>query len=195
MARATMAEIITEVRRLANAGTADSTVGTVTYWSDDQLQAVIDAHVRDVKRMPIFSTPAYIDGAYVYTEYHIPLSTSDWRIEREGSGGGFALRDSDGATAPSYTVNFSAHRITFDADTGADTFYLDCRAYDIWLAIAEIYEAKAGMVAGGVDWSSDNHNIKSSQEYQHYMAMADKYRKMSGALVRMSVRRRTDERY
>jgi hypothetical protein len=190
-----MAEIIQEVRRLANAGTADSVVGTVTYWTDNQIQDVIDRHVREFRRMALSPLTTYIDGATTYTDYQIPIKKDDYRIEREGAGGGFALLTSSGETAPSYTVSWSRGMVNFTANTGGDAFYLDCRAYNIWSAVADIFEAKAGMVSGRVDWSSDNHDIKASQEYQHYMDMAKKYRLMAGNVVGMSRKVRTDERY
>lgn len=195
MARATMAEIIAEVRRLSNVGTADSTVGGVTYWTDDQIQDVIDKHVREFRRTTLSPLSSYIDGQTIYKDYPIPIKNTDYRIEREGSGGGFAIRTGTGTTAPEYTVSWSRGIVSFTADTGGDAFYLDCRAYNIWSAIADIFEAKAAMVSGGVDWSTDNHDIKASQEYAHYMAMAERYRKMAGDNVAVVRRVRTDERY
>lgn len=194
MPRITMAEIIIEVRRLANAGTADFVIGAVTYFSDDHIQDILDRGVRDFRRMALSPLLNYANSASTYTDYIIPLDKFDWRIEREGAGGGFSLRNSNGGVAPSYTINWAASRIVFDVDTGGDTFYMDCRAYDFYMAVAEIYDAKAAAAAALVDWSSDNHDIKASQTHAHYLAEAQRYRLMSGKLVRMSTRVRTDER-
>lgn len=195
MARTTMAEIIAEVRRLTNAGTADVVVASVTYWTDDQLQDVIDRHVIEYRREGLTPLSNYINGATTYTDYPLHIQKGDVRIEREGSGGGFAIRTSAGATAPTYTVSWARGMVVFASDTGGDTFYLDCRAFDIYGAVADVFEAKAGLLAGAVDWSSDNHDIKASQEYQHYMERANYYRGMSGGGVVMARRIRTDERY
>ena len=37
MARSGMSDLIAQVRGYANAGTADFTLGTVVYWSDDHI--------------------------------------------------------------------------------------------------------------------------------------------------------------
>jgi hypothetical protein len=42
-----MTELIATLRGLTNAGTADYTIGTVNFWSDDELQRVLDRHRRD----------------------------------------------------------------------------------------------------------------------------------------------------
>lgn len=194
MARATMAEIIEEVRRLANAGTADTALAGVTYWTDDQLQEIVERHGREFRRVTLSPLSTYVDGATEYKDYPMPIH-DDYRIEREGSGGGFAIRTSSGTTAPAYTISWSRRMVTFDADTGGDAFYLDCRAYNVYSAVADVFEAKASFVSAGVDWSSDNHNIRASQEHDHYMTMAKRFRAMSGNLVTMARRVRTDERY
>lgn len=194
MARATMAEIIEEVRRLANAGTADTTLAGVTYWSDDQLQEIAERHGREFRRVALSPLSTYVDGATEYKDYPLPIH-DNYRIEREGVDSGFAIRTASGTTPPSYTISWSRRMVTFASNTNGVAFYLDCRAYNVYSAVADVYEAKAGFVSAGVDWSSDNHNIKASQEHAHYKAEAMRYRAMSGGLVTMARRVRTDERY
>lgn len=193
MARATMASLIAEIRRVCNAGDSDSIIAGVTYWSDDQIEEILERHSRDFRRVPISALRNYIDGASTYTDYLIPISQETYRIERDGNGGGFAVRTTNGEAPPAYTVSWGRNMIIFSADTGGDTFYIDCRAYDINNAIADVYEAKAGFVSDVVDFKSDNHDIKARQEYDGYMAKAQYYRQIGGAMVGFSKRIRTDE--
>lgn len=190
MARATMAEIIAEMRRLASAGTVDHTVAGVSYWTDDQLQDVADAHARDYRRVPLTALAQYIDGGYVYKEYPIPIERARTRLERDA-----VVRTSDGATPPTYNIRWARGVVEFDADTGPSTFYLDARGINIYAAVADIWEQKAGLVANKTDWSSDNHRVQASQEYAHCMAQAEKYRALAGTGIAIARRVRTDERY
>ena len=71
-----MASLITELRGMANAGTADYTLGTATYWDGDQVQRVLDRNRMDVYREQLTKVvnhlAAQIDGRGVQS----------WRIAR-----------------------------------------------------------------------------------------------------------------
>lgn len=189
-ARATMATLIAEVRKLGNAGTADHSVAGVDYWTDDQLQNILDDYRETHKRVALNSEPEYIDGDYQYLEYPIPKPLK-W-FEEAGAGGGWALRDGDGvAVAASYTVNYEAGIITFDADQDAEIYYLDARTYDVNRAAAEVWESKAGFYEAAVDWSSDNHSVKNSQQAEAARKMAAKFRSLAG--LNFARLRRVDE--
>lgn len=190
MARAGMANLITELRRRTMAGTADVTLGTVTYWSDNQLQDVLDTYRETLRQITLSAIPTRVGTSYSYTEYPIP-SQLEW-VEENATDSGWQLVDSAGGSAPSYTVNYKAHMITFAADTANLNYYLDCRAYDLNQAAGDVWESKASFVAGNVDWKSDNHDIKASQEYAHCMKQAQTWRGKSGLLVAKMVR--TDEK-
>jgi hypothetical protein len=88
-------------------------------------------------------------------------------------------------------VNTAARRITFDADTGNATYYLDVRTYSLYDAAADVWQMKAAFVHDAVDWQSDNHTVSAEQEYQHCLEMARQFRNRAGARVARMVR--TDE--
>src|SRR5690606_36504248 len=48
MATAGMENLVAHVRRLAAAGTAEYTAADTTWWTDDQIEAVLDGHRRDI---------------------------------------------------------------------------------------------------------------------------------------------------
>lgn len=194
-ARSGMTTLIQEARRLANVGTADYTAGTVTYFSDDHLQDFLDRYRTQHRQLDLNAQPEYIDGAYTYLDYPLPLA-AEWVEQGTASGSGWAVRDSAGSAAPSYTVNYAARVITFAADTENLTYYLDVRTFDLNQAVADIWETKAGFAYDAVDWASDNHDIKAEQEYKHCLEMASKFRLKGGAVmggIRMSRMVRVDE--
>lgn len=162
-ARAGMGTIITTLR----AYTAEP--GTVTY-SDDTMQAVLDSTRRTHKNLEVKT----IDVDDPYTEYLFPFQVGEW-VEQNETGSGWALVDSNGDAAPSYTVNYQARLITFASDTSATIYYLSCREYDLNAAAAEIWRRKAAAVAAQVDFETDNHRFAASQKLKHYMEQAAYY--------------------
>lgn len=186
-ARDGMANLITQLRLLANAGPTDHTVNGVAYWTDDQLQERLDAHRQTVKRLAIHAEPEYIDGDYLYTEYFIPEQHR--QFEEAGTDSGWALRDGDGtAITTGYTVNYESGTITFDADQDAEIYYLDFRVYDMNLAAADVWERKAGFYEASVDWSSDNHSVKRGQQRDFALKKAAEFRRRAGPMVSRRVR-------
>ena len=194
MARSGMTELIQEARRLSNVGTADYTSGTVTYFTDDQLQDILDRHRTQRRQILLNAQAEYANGAYTYTEYPLPFDL-EWMERGTATGSGWAVRDVAGSAATSYTVNYAARVITFAADTENATYYLDVRTFELNTSVAEIWEMKAGFVYDSVDWASDNHNIKAEQEYKHCLEMAQQYRTKRSAVnggMRVSRMVRTD---
>lgn len=188
MAREGMADLIAELRRLTNAGTADYTVGSTTYWSDDQLQSILDRYRETYKTVPLQAV-AETNGASnsIYLDYVIPTRYK-W-IEASGSVSGFALLDSTyGTVSSGFTVNYDARRITFTADTSGSAYFLNFRAYDMHQAAADVWEDKAASVWDDVDWRSDNHQVAAAKQYDHCIKMARKYRGKSGGTFGKFVR-------
>lgn len=187
MARAGMDTLIKQLRRLSSAGTAEYTIGSETYFTDDHLQDILDRYRTLHRRVALYPLPAYTGGAYLYVEYPLPRGLR-W-LESDAADSGWALRDSAGAVAPAYTVNYEAQVITFAADTGGTTYYLDARSYDLYRAAAETWQFKAGFRAEAVNWQSDNHHVEAALEYEHCVEMAKHYRMLAGISVSRLVRR------
>lgn len=191
-ARGGMDNLISEVRRMTHAGTADHTVAGVAYWTDDQIQERLDRTRQTVKRVSLSSDPEYVAGDNVYLEYKIPVYLK-W-LEEDDTDSGWALRDGDGADATGYTVNYQSGVITFGTDQDSEIYYLDARAYDVYAAAGDMWESKAGFYEASVDWSSDNHRVSKSQMVKHAMAMANKYKGMGPSAMSFTRRVRVDER-
>ncbi len=176
MARAGMSALILGLRALTNAGTADYSVNSTTYWSDDQLQAELDKTQRYYRFVPLLEQPLIVNGVYQWFDYLIPPEVGQY-VEENQTGSGWVVRDMAGGTVnpAAYSVNVNSRRITFTANTGGSAYALDVCAYDVYTAAAMIWRQKASFEATNPDWSSDNHNVRSAQKYEHCLAMAKYY--------------------
>lgn len=179
-ARAGMSDLIAQVRTLTNAGTAEAVVAGVTYWSDDQIQALLDRTRQDRTAVPL---PYEIDtegGTAVYKRYFIPAQY----VERAATGAeAFSVVDAAGSAAGTagYTVNYDAQTITFSASQSGTAWYLNYREFNPYRVAAEVMETKAGHIAGRFDVKTDNHDLKRSQIWAQYMGMARHFRTLAAS--------------
>lgn len=188
--RTGMANLILEVRRMTNAGTADYSVSAETFWTDQQVQDVLDETREQWVMTPLVADPVYADGVWNYTEYKIPGRNLE---ELGGTPAAFVVRNASGSAigTANYSVDYRARRVVFTADQAGETYYADFRTYDLNLSAARVWEMKAAHLASMVDWESDNHKVKASQEADRALAMAQKFKSMAGP--KMSQFRRMDE--
>jgi hypothetical protein len=188
MARDGMSNLIALVRQHGNIGTADATFGGVSYWTDDQIQAMLDrTQVRRFLRDLV-----YLDDSG--TDYVIP-SSSAW-LERAGSASGWQVYNASGSAigTASYSVNYDANIITFPTVQSGAGYTLDYREYRLYEVVADVWEQKAGAVANQVNWQSDNHRVEASKKADQCLMMARKYRAMAGGGGVVTARRvRVDE--
>ena len=171
-ARTGMTNLIATLRGMAQAGTAEFTLGSLTFFTDDQLQQTLDLYREDVYQLPLVSEPhTGTASVAIYTDLYFPAGY--WE---EASGGTaiWAIQDSTGALlgTADYTVNYDAGHVHTTADTLGTAYYLTARQYDLHRAAGDIWRKKAAAAASGVNWSSDNHSFSSAQKYDHYMQMA-----------------------
>ena len=184
-ARSGLSSLITELRGLAEAGTADYTIaGTVTYWTDDQLQDVLDIHRKDVIFEPLQMYPTQISGGSIsYQDYRSSFGFY------EATTGGTAilyLQDATGATIGSanYTPDYRRGQFQFSANQAGSVYYLTGRSYDLNAAAADVWRRKAAHYAPtSFDFSTDNHTVSRSQIYSHCKEMADYFDGQSGGSI------------
>jgi hypothetical protein len=189
-ARAGMAYPISKTRALAHAGTADYDVAGRTYFTDDDIQAILDTHRTDFNRIPLTWQPVQVSGsAEYYDARFIPHN-----IERMPTGSGttvaFRVENSLGSIigTANYSVNYDARVITFTSDQRGTAYYLTGRTYNIYHAAAEIVRQKASLESASFDWSSDNHSVKAGKVYDNYMQQAERLQMMGGASVARAFR-------
>lgn len=175
-----MASLITQLRGMTDAGTADYTVAGSPYWTDEQLQDKLDDQRRTRRREPLaFTVDAISGGSAEYHDYYFRHA----HVEEAGSGTvAWVLEDSTGADVGTadYEVNYRARHIRFSANTLGTAYYLSYRAYDLNRAAAAVWQDKAAHVAARFDLKIDNHDLKRSQLRDAYLKMAAEYRGKAG---------------
>ena len=180
-ARTSMASLITNLRGLTSAGSAEYTVNAVSMWTDEQLQTVLDRHVTYVKDQQLRPEETLESGGSVaYYDYQSPyrfFETTDAGTSR------FIIKDETYATVgtAAYSVDYPRGRINFGTSTAGLTRYLTGFSYDMNAAAADVWSQKASHYVTAYDVSTDNHSLKRSQIIQGCLTMAREY--ASGAQV------------
>lgn len=174
-ARAGMSNLITRLRAMTNAGTADYTLAGGTFWTDDQLQDTLDRRQWRHDREYLEGVPGYEGGIVTYTEYCFECGNVE---EAAGGSAVWRVETSDGTNVGTaqYSVNYNQRRITFNADQGGTPYYLTYYTYDLERAAADVWDDKAAHVTDSFDLRTDNHDLKRSQKYAMYKAEAAKWR-------------------
>ena len=175
MARTGMQTLIDTVRGFANAAPDEWEVSTdssiVTYWSDEEIQRVLDRHKVEHIRAPLEPVTSYSGGSAVVLQYRTEIGNI------EGSTA-FSVEDTSGTVVPT-AIDYARGIVTFSTDQSGKSFYWSGFAYDLYAAAADIWRMKASHVAGLVDFSTDGHSIKRSQQAQQYLDMSLYYQQRS----------------
>jgi hypothetical protein len=180
-ARTGMADLINQLRGLTQTSTNDYTIGSQTWWSDNQLQDYLDKHRQDVYNAQLTPIEEYQGGTPVYLNYY-----SGYHNFEQTTGGTaiFYITDGVGAAVGTalYTPDYNRGAVTFAADTGGSTYYLYGRSYNLNAAAADIWRHKAGQYATAVNFSTDNHRIDRGEIIKNCLSMANFYDQQSGAI-------------
>ena len=193
MARTGMTALLEEVRGMCEAGTAEYTVGTTSYWSDNALQDILDVNRRDIVFAPLVVLPVTTSGGtLVYKEYRSPY---DFLEATSGGTDILYLQDSSGATAGTslWSADYRRGVFTFTNNTSGTTFYITGRSYDLKAAAADVWRRKAAHYAPtSFNFSTDNHSISREQVYDHCLQMANYYDGISKSAIQTVARFRSD---
>jgi hypothetical protein len=168
-----MAELIGELRALTDTGTTDYTVGTITYWSNDHLQTVLDRRRADLKFMELDYREDYAGGAAVVTDYVIPYRFIERDVDvldLNGNAYGTAL----------YTIHYDTGIVAFASTTGGSAVYVNAQVYDLYRAAADVWRQKAAHYARAYDVKTDNQGLTRSQLMQSALQMAQLYEGQAG---------------
>jgi hypothetical protein len=181
MARAGMTSLLEELRNLTESTDNDYTVGTTTYWSDDQLQNVLDKHRTDLNRESLRPEVEYDGGTSIWKDYYAPRGHLE-QASSEGGAAVWSVEDADGdeAGTANYTVNYLKGHIRFSSDQNGESYYLRARSYDLYSAAAEIWRIKAGWRVKHVTFTADDQVFKQSDWFRHCLIMASQYEGMAG---------------
>ncbi|NOZ27968.1 MAG: hypothetical protein GXP39_07950 [Chloroflexi bacterium] len=171
MARTTMADLITRLRRLIN----DS--GTSQTWTDDELQDFLDARRLDVRRARLRPETTWAAGTVTYTDYYADYG--DWESDA-------VLEDADGDDlTPSSSDWLTGHWTFADQDPPV---FITGKSYDLYAAAADVLEAWAAKVALEFDFDADGGRFRRSQKREALLELAKRYRRRSRPQVAVMVR-------
>lgn len=184
MARTGLSNLITELRGMTEAGTADYAVSGGTYWSDDHLQDVLDIHRTDVIFEQLSMYPVQVSGGSLsYKDYR---SSHGYLEATTGGSAIFYIQDSTGANigTANYTPDYRRGVFAFSTDQRGSVYYMTGSSYDLDAAAADVWRRKAAHIAStSFDFSTDNHSISRSQIYTHCLEMAEFFESKSSDVI------------
>lgn len=188
--RTGMISLILELRRMTDASSNEVTIDGVQYWTDQQLQDLLDSYRVDVLDLELIPAKQRENGADVYYRYYLPDSVGAW-VENDPSV--FQVVDEDGNLAAGYTFNTIDRYVLFTSNTSGATRLLRCRYYDLRKTAARVWYEKAGHRVQLIDWKAGGQNLNEDQEYQHCMEMFNGYSGNGGvkSILPMSTSRAT----
>jgi len=177
--RPSMAALIQRVRGLTYAGTAEFSVGSDSYYSDQHVQDYLDAHRRDVQYAPLAPVPLNTvnngSGSVSYYDYQAPYG--NW----EATSGGTAVlivHDAIGSAIGTAAWSLDPLRglVTFGQETLGSARYVTGRVYDLYGAAADLLESWAAREARAFDYSGDGQTLTRSQKAKGLRDQAAEYR-------------------
>lgn len=180
-ARSGILDIINELRGMAEAGVSEYSIAGVHYWSDKQLQDVLDLHRTDYRFTQLLPKPITVSGGTaVYYDYYMPAKMFE---ATDGGTAVFYLQDSTGATAGTslWSADYRRGVVTFASNTAGTAYYMTGRSYDLEAAAAELWRRKAGHYAPtSFSFSTDNHSVNRESVYKHCLDMAAFWENLGG---------------
>lgn len=170
-ARTGMAEIISDLRGMTDTSTDDYELAGVPYWTDAQLQRILDNHRTELKWSEM---EAQEEASGAYLEYSIGYGNLE---QTTGGTAIFIVQDVNGDTVSTseYSVDYQRGVVTFNEDTAGTAYYVTGRFYDLEGAAAEVWRRKQSHYAKAVNFSTKAHNISRAQLYDHAKEMAELY--------------------
>lgn len=173
--RATMVDIIADLRSLTDASPADYAVAGIPYWSDKQLQDILDKRRVDASFAPTQSMPVYASGTYTYNSFKLPMETIE-------GGTALTMRTANGVELGTalYSFDYARSVVTFTANMYGTPVYCDIRGYDLNGAAADVWRRKAAHYGIAYDVSTDNHNLSRSQLIKQCLQMVQIYEGLGG---------------
>jgi hypothetical protein len=167
--------LVADLRLLVAAGTAEYSIAGTAYWSDAQLQAILDRNRRLLWGDPLDFLPQQDPGTVHYYRALIPVAG---RLEPGALGGGGNIGtvvDSGGTAISGGTIS-STGELLFGADQAGSARFFRGYCYDLAAAAAEVLETWASVQKGAYDFSTDDQSFSRSQIVASLEARAAAFR-------------------
>ncbi len=169
--RAGMSNPVARLREMGQASTADFTLSGTAYWTDAQLQDVLDSYRQDFFAVALESRSMLDSGGTVrYYDYYFEPGCYE-----EGTAA-FTIAKLTGGTVTPTTFDYSMGHISFGTvDQAGTAYYLTARRYDVAAAAADVWGKKAASISASYDFSADGQSLTRSQLKAQYTEMAEMY--------------------
>jgi hypothetical protein len=179
--------IIAEVRRLTGAGTAEFTVDSTSYFTDEQIEQVLDSRRLRLARHEIVFEPELSEGGgtSIYKNARIGYA---W-VEDASSTTAFKMTDSQGsiqATA-GYTLSAEDGFITFTADQGGSSRFVTSWVHNPYKAAVDILTSWNSELARQPDFATDNMRVWRSQKQKAIAEQIKTLKDMAGMVPHIQV--------
>jgi len=169
--RAGMQNLINRVRALTGAGQTEYTVGDRTYWTDNDLQDILDSNYIHLSDQLLIWRTEQINGTANYLNAQSPYKD----LEEASSGTArWAVRNSAGTFVgtANYTPNYRSGEISFGTVNQQGTaYYLTAYSYDVCAAAVDVLRERLTNFNSYFDFSADNQSFKRSQVRQNIREM------------------------
>lgn len=176
-----MLSLISELRSYCDAGTADFTLDSVTYFSDQHLQDLLDRRSELIVMEALDPIPVWTNGtAYTYT-YRFPKGVL-W-IEGHQSGVAvFSIKDSYGNIigTTEYTVYYESRHVVFNQPTSGSARLLTTRRFNMYKAAADLWKRKATFYAKDYTFKTGFDHFIRKEKFQNAIKMAQVFESMMG---------------
>lgn len=175
--RTGMQDLVDRTRALANAGTAQYTSGTITYWSDQHIQDVLDRFYTRIIDASLTFQAENLNGTVNYL-----IAITGWQNLESGTAR-FVIKDGTFNTVgtANYSADYNAGVITFSSNQSGSALYLNAYSYDIYAAAVEILEGKLAYFDLWYDWSGGGQSFKRSQAIANIRSLIAVYGKKIGS--------------
>lgn len=159
--RAEMQPLIDLLRQWGQAANETDIFDTVTYWTDQQLQDILDNNSeRKIARLYPQNVDETVFTADLPRHYYPDTATVEYLDEDVAKV----------TTVATYDFLTSEIALTVSADA------ISGRFVNMWKALADLWGQKAAMRASFVDNKSGQNSLKSEQEYMHCIERQAYYR-------------------
>ena len=178
-----MESLVNRLRALTGAGTAEYTIGALSFWTDNNLQDTLDSNGQYLQSTPLDWQPTTIGGGTI-AYYNAALGIRDCEEASSGTAR-WIIRDSVGAEigTANYTVDYRAGRVLFSVDQTGSAYYLTAYTYDIYAAAADLWQERLANFTTWYDFRSDNQTLSRSQVWDHAEKMVLQMKQKSGANI------------
>lgn len=165
MARTGTAYLIEIVRQLTGAGTAEFTIDSTSYYTDDQIETYLDRHRYRLARQEVSFEHELSDGGgtVVYKNGRVGFN---WLEDTNAGTAGFILSDSQGSIigTANWTLSPEDGFLSFGADQSGSARYVTGWVHFPYRAAVDMLTAWLSKISMQTDWETDNMKMKSSQK-------------------------------